>query len=375
MSVFVKTCTRFVLHSFRLLRVGAMPASTSLFHRLGTFEKPRNCHCGESGRVREGRGNDDEAICAPVSEERKSRLLRRAPHPASPLRAPRNDTVWALSKVPYGRVIVALPLLVALLLAGCGQRSSKQVQLQMKFQPDRELIYEQTNEQKISMGDSGEVSSLSRSKGEMIQKVVEILSEGGAKIDEASTWSWSEKDTNNTIKVVSRTENLVYQMAANGKISALELPSDDKESQWKEYAQSNLEQSQPTFPDEPVGKGYIWMQTVKVFMPSGEKLDASTTYKVTDFVDVDGHKCVVIDYKGNLILPFDVIESDTLTRKGVDRVDVTGQLWFDYEHGYVFSQQEKDRIAAERSKVLTNQATRYTAYIENEIYFHLKSAK
>ncbi|MCX6831484.1 MAG: hypothetical protein NT028_05020 [candidate division Zixibacteria bacterium] len=270
---------------------------------------------------------------------------------------------------------MALPLLVAILIAGCGQRSSKKVQLEMKFQPDRELVYEQTNEQKISMGDSGEVSSLSKSKGEMTQKVVEILSEGGAKINEASTWSWSEKDTNNTIKVVSRTENLVYQMAANGKISALELPSDDKESQWKEYAQSNLEQSQPTFPDEPVGKGYIWMQTVKVFMPSGEKLDASTTYKVTDFVDVDGHKCVVIDYKGNLVLPFDVMESDTLTRKGVDRVDVTGQLWFDYEHGYVFSQQEKDRIAAERSKVLTNQATRYTAYIENEIYFHLKSAK
>jgi len=333
MSVFVKTCTGFVLHGFRLLRVGAMPSSTSLFHRLGWSFK------------------------------------LRAPH-----RLHRTSHIDQTGVPPHLRVIVALPLLVALLIAGCGE-SSKKVQLEMKFQPGRELIYEQTNEQKISMGDSGEVSSLSKSKGEMIQKVVEILSDGGAKINEASTWSWSEKDTNSTIKVVSRTENLVYQMAANGKISALELPADDKESQWKEYAQSNLEQSQPTFPDEPVGKGYIWMQTVKVFMPSGEKLDASTTYKVTDFVDVDGHKCVVIDYKGNLVLPFDVIESDTLTRKGVDRVDVTGQLWFDYEHGYVFSQQEQDRIAAERSKVLTNQASRYTAYIENEIYFHLKSAK
>jgi hypothetical protein len=31
MSVFVKTCTAFVLHSFRLLRVDAMPSATSLF--------------------------------------------------------------------------------------------------------------------------------------------------------------------------------------------------------------------------------------------------------------------------------------------------------------------------------------------------------
>lgn len=333
MSVFVKAYTRFVRLGLRLLSVGTIPFSASSLHRLWW---PLNL---------------------------------RAPH-----RLHRTSQTDQTGVPPCLRVIVALLLLIALLVAGCGE-TSKKVQLQMKFQPGRELVYEQTNEQKISMGDSSEVRSLAKSKGEMTQKVVGIMSDGGAKIDESSTWSWSETDTNNTITVVSRTENLVYEMATNGRISALELPTDDKESQWREYAQSNLEQSQPTFPDEPVGKGYVWMQTIKVFMPSGEKLDASTTYKVADFVDVDDHKCVVIDYKGNLILPFDVMESDTLTRKGVDRVEVTGQLWFDYEHGYVFSQQEKNRIAAERSKVLTNQATRYTAYIENEMYFNLKSAK
>ena len=44
-----------------------------------------------------GEGNDDEANCASASGEHKSRLLRRAPHPTSPLRTPRNDTVWAFS--------------------------------------------------------------------------------------------------------------------------------------------------------------------------------------------------------------------------------------------------------------------------------------
>jgi len=34
------------------------------------------------------------------TRERKSRLLRRAPHHASPLRTPRNDTVWVFSTVP-----------------------------------------------------------------------------------------------------------------------------------------------------------------------------------------------------------------------------------------------------------------------------------
>jgi hypothetical protein len=45
-------------------------------------------------------GNDDEAICAPASGEGKSRLLCRAPHPASPLRTPRNDTNWVFLTVP-----------------------------------------------------------------------------------------------------------------------------------------------------------------------------------------------------------------------------------------------------------------------------------
>jgi hypothetical protein len=66
----------------------------------GDVEEPRNSHCEESGREREGRGNDDEAICERAREERKSRLLLRAPHPSSPLRTPRNDTVRAFSTVP-----------------------------------------------------------------------------------------------------------------------------------------------------------------------------------------------------------------------------------------------------------------------------------
>ncbi len=72
---------------------------SDLLH-YGSVEKPRNWHCEESGWVRERRGNDDEAICAPAAEERKSRLLRRVPHPASPLRTPHNDTVWVSSTVP-----------------------------------------------------------------------------------------------------------------------------------------------------------------------------------------------------------------------------------------------------------------------------------
>ncbi len=270
-------------------------------------------------------------------------------------------------------VCLAASLIIAALAAGCGESSPK-VLLRMKFEPNRKLVYHQINKQTISLNNSPVVSQSSESEGEMIQTVQSVSDSGFARINESSVWSWSETDADSSIKVVSSTEELQYTMAPNGRVSELVLPADAEASKWKEYAQSNLEQSQPTFPTEEVGKGYTWMQTVKIFMPSGEKLDASTTYEVSEFVEVDGRQCVIIDYKGNLILPFDVMESDTLTRRGVDKVDVNGSLVFDYEHGYVYSQEEKTQITAERSKIQGNQATQYTALIEGELFFRLKDS-
>ncbi len=277
---------------------------------------------------------------------------------------------------PYRRLsgISLLALSLALLALNCADTQRK-VRLQMKFQQGRELVYEQVNKQTISIRNSPTVSQASQSKGEMTQIVKSLSPEGVARIEETSTWSWSEKAEDSTIQIVSSTESLSYEMNPDGKIGGLELLDKDDASKWKEYAQQNLEQSQPTFPAEEVGKGYTWMQTVKIFMPSGEALDASTTYEVKDFVETDGHKCVVIDYRGNLILPFDVMESDSLSRRGVDRVDVSGTLIFDYEGGYTYSQEETTRVTAERSKIIGNEASSNTFYIEGELFFHLKSGK
>ena len=269
----------------------------------------------------------------------------------------------------------ALAILIAATLGLNCADSQKKVRLQMKFTAGRELVYEQANKQTITIRNSPEVSQLSQSKGEMTQVIKSVGADGAARVEETSTWSWSEKAPDSTIQVVSSSESLSYEMNAAGKISALELLSEKDASTWKEYAQQNLEQSQPTFPDEEVGKGYTWMQTVKIFMPSGEALDASTTYEVKDFVETEGHKCVVIDYKGNLVLPFDVMESDSLSRRGVDRVDVTGTLVFDYENGYAYSQQENTKVTAERSKIIGNEATSNTFFIEGDLFFHLKKAK
>lgn len=269
---------------------------------------------------------------------------------------------------------VVATLAIALAALNCAD-TQKKVHLQMKFQQGRELVYEQINKQTITVRNSPSVSQASQSKGEMTQIVKSLLPDGSARIEETSTWSWSEKAEDSTIQIVSSSESLSYEMSPDGKIGGLELLSEKDASKWKEYAQQNLEQSQPTFPTEAVGKGYTWMQTVKIFMPSGEALDASTTYEVKDFVETDGHKCVIIDYRGNLILPFDVMESDSLSRRGVDKVDVSGTLVFDYEGGYTYSQQENTTVTAERSKITGNEASSNTFYIEGELFFHLKSGK
>lgn len=248
------------------------------------------------------------------------------------------------------------------LAAGCAREEAK-VRLEVKRSPGQELVYEQINRQTISLNNSPVTAQSSQSRGEMVQRVIDVAGDGSARIEESSTWSWTEYGVDSAYNVISTTESLSYRIAADGKISELELPEDGESSKWKAYAQSNLEQSQPTFPTEPVGKGYTWMQSVKIFMPSGEKLDASTTYKVTDLIEVDGRKCAIIDYKGNLILPFDVIESDSVTRKGVDRVDVAGTIVFDYANGYVYSRKKRQwlLLSAPKSRVLRRAPTPLTS--------------
>ncbi|MFH2055098.1 MAG: hypothetical protein ABIJ61_04000, partial [bacterium] len=264
-------------------------------------------------------------------------------------------------KAGIRHISVALCILCAtLLLLGC-ERSPQEVLLRMQFSDGRELVYELASEQIISIDSPDFSADTSRTKGEMIQTVTEVLPEGSARVKEASYWSWSEPDEDGSVRVVSRDETLSYRMEASGKVSDLEILSDDDAAKWKEYAQSKLEQSQPTFPEEPVGLGYTWMQSVKIFMPDGEMLDAATTYEVTEFVEIDERRCAVIDYTGNLVLPFNVVETDSTIRKGVDKVDVTGTIWFDYLNGYVFSQHEKTMITAERARIFPTEATSYTA--------------
>lgn len=263
-------------------------------------------------------------------------------------------------------------LLFAMLLSGCGKEPVK-VQLRMNFEEGRELTYDLASEQKISIESPDIPADTSRTKGEMIQTVSEVFPDGSAQVKEASYWSWSEPDTDGSVRVVSKDETLSYLMEPTGKVRELEILSDDDAAKWKEYAQSKLEQSQPTFPEEPVGVGYTWMQSVKIFMPDGEMLDAGTTYEVSELVEIDGRKCAVIDYNGNMVLPFSVVEEDSTIRQGVDKVDVSGTIWFDYVNGYVFSQHEKSMITAERAKIFSTEAKSYTAYIEGDLFFNLKT--
>ena len=95
---------------------------------------------------------------------------------------------------PYRRLsgISLLALSLALLALNCADTQRK-VRLQMKFQQGRELVYEQVNKQTISIRNSPTVSQASQSKGEMTQIVKSLSPEGVARIEETSTWSWSEQ--------------------------------------------------------------------------------------------------------------------------------------------------------------------------------------
>gem|GEM_PF-5745623 len=83
---------------------------------------------------------------APAFGERKSRLLRRAPHPTSPLRTPRNDTVGVSFNDPFRANDEVLPRLLrsfcnfasrSSLVQQCAEFSSKQYHKRRIIYPEK----------------------------------------------------------------------------------------------------------------------------------------------------------------------------------------------------------------------------------------------
>jgi hypothetical protein len=251
-------------------------------------------------------------------------------------------TSQRISKLKTHTAILCL-LMVAVFWAGC-DTGNKTVTLKFKHEPGMKLAYQQTTKQNLiyTQGDSTIKEKSGSYQVAVLYEILSLNEDGSARVKEAMTWSHEEPNEQDPtiIDTIERHRELISNVAPNGEIvDELQFKTDESPTT-KSYINDYVEQAMPVFPSEELAAGQSWTQNTLVAMPN-ETLEASTTYKLASFAREAGYDCVLIEYAGNLIIPFGPAPDDSTRRSGIDRISTEGVMYFAYREGLVVLQREK----------------------------------
>jgi hypothetical protein len=258
-------------------------------------------------------------------------------------------------------IFVVIITLTGLVLASCGVEK-KEIRLAFKYQSGQKRQYTNTIKASSQLDESGKLVKTSEVsyKSTINEEVLGIPDSGGARIrltniidDITSPKSDSAKIDPSAVKWI-----IEYLMTSNGRIADI-YPQDSTSRNITGFYKNYYEQALPVFPDRPVSEGYSWSQTVKVIIQKEGTTKAETNYEVRSFVREAGYNCAVIEYKGNLILPFQNTGQDGSLAIGLEKITSSGVIYFGYEAGLIVRQEEAYDIQSEGTKTRDGQSRKF----------------
>ena len=239
------------------------------------------------------------------------------------------------------RIVIAA-LISGLLLAGCGS-GVKEAKIAFKFELGQKQQY--TNEVKISAqiyDNAGKLTNTSNLsyRSTLYEEVILPSDSSRARIRLTDIVNRPNPSGSAAgADSITHKWSIECLMGANGKvwdIYAGDSISPDLLNFYKNY----YEQALPVFPEQPVKEGDSWRQTIHLLVRKEGVKKAETEYKVRSFVREGGYDCAVIEYKGNMILPFQGVEKDGSLVVKLERVTTKGVIYFAYREGLIIRQQE-----------------------------------
>ncbi len=248
-----------------------------------------------------------------------------------------------------------------LILAGCDVEK-KEVRLSFKFQPNQKRQY--SNEVKVSSKtyESGKIVKTGANAYRSVIKedVISVADSGRARIRLTDILDIPAGKDSEFAKADPREEewSLEYLMAPNGKVLEL-YPSDSLNTELVTFYKNYYEQALPVFPEHPVTEGYSWSQSVKLIVKNEGITRAETTYRVRALVREAGYDCAVIEYKGNMILPFRGKDKDGALVVKLEKINSDGKIYFAYREGMIVRQEETYSIESEGTRSLNGATKEY----------------
>jgi len=281
----------------------------------------------------------------------------------------------AANRIPSYLVIfiTAAALAGAFLFVSC-EHGQKMVTLKFKYEPGQKLVYDLTQKSntKVIEGDSTVKSGTHEISMVITEFVRRMVDDTVAEVRETDEWTYksiSRKDTT-MVDTSSESREMVLYVAPNGKVVDMEFGKEMSESSIA-YFKQYYEQGFPVFPSGAHSQGYTWTQSTKVLLDD-EPVEASTTYEITSFAREQGYDCVVISYDGKLIIPIKPNPTDSTRRSGVNRIDITGVMYFAHKEGLTVSNRDRWVIDGERTEVRDGKTRQYKIVYEGDSNLNLK---
>ena len=269
----------------------------------------------------------------------------------------------------------ALLTILVVMFASCSTTPTT-FQLQVNYAPVGKIIkYTQEshrvgviykNEQKVKEVDL-------KIQGEITYTTQEILPGGDAVITEKNRWNWDEPaGDSGQVKRITKDYTYQVRISPSGKVADLKMV-DASSPAWEDYIRLYCEQGMPVFPDQKISPGYSWTQSMSVTLVDSSSANAATTYRVKGVARKMGYDCAIIEYTGNLALPIFLDPADTLKLTGIDRIEMSGIMYFAIETGIAINSEEKRRVISERTYTKEGQVNRQRGESEEVISYSLVS--
>jgi hypothetical protein len=271
--------------------------------------------------------------------------------------------------------LVGLAFVLSLTI-GCTV-GEKRVKLRFKYEPGQVLDYLQTNKTNIVYESKDSVLEKKSRSYDMrvVLEVDEVADDGSARVKEIVDWPEIVKNKKDTtlLDTVKRTREVIIEVLPDGKIVDMEFESEMNAGS-VDWLKKYYEQAMPVFPASDAFAGFHWTQTSKVVLPD-ETVEASITFKLTSFVRESGYDCAVIEYDGNLIIPWGPMPDDTTHRSGVDRIATDGVMYFAYKEGFVVLQRERYILEGDREQLKKGELFESRVTAETDLEYALVRRK
>ncbi len=253
-------------------------------------------------------------------------------------------------------------IICTLILLGCDP-SIKEVRLAYKFKPSQSREYLNTMKISSTITEAGKPpkSEDYSVRSTLLEQVIAVMDSTRARISLTNITDKPNMPVSQTGQNESpRAWTIEYLMANNGKIQEF-FPEDSSSAAMLETYKNYYEQASPVFPDEPVSENHSWGQTVKLIVKGEGPTNAETKYNVKAFVREAGYDCAIIEYSGNMILPYRNTEPDGSLLIGLNRIKSKGVIYFGYVHGMIIKQEETYDIQMEGYRIGGGEKKKITA--------------